>query len=63
MINPDKYFYVHVLDFNFYYNKVLVTALSILNYKMFDFFNTKFDYSSYLKNYAKYYFFYRGLVY
>ena len=28
---------------------------SILNYKIFDFFNIKFDLSSYLKFYRKYY--------
>jgi len=33
------------------------------NYKKFDFFDTKFDHSSYLKIYIRYYFFCRGLVY
>jgi hypothetical protein len=35
----------------------------ISNYKTFDFFDIKFDHSSYSKICAKYQFFYRGLVY
>jgi hypothetical protein len=42
---------------------VLSGTPSIPNYKTFDFFDTKFDHSSYSKICAKYKFFYRGLVY
>ena len=35
----------------------------ILNYKTFDFFDSNFDHSSYLKICVKYHFFCRGLVY
>ena len=38
-----------VMDFT-----VHICTLSVLNYKSFDFFNIKFDYSSYLKNLYKY---------
>jgi hypothetical protein len=41
----------------------LTSTPSIPNYKTFDFFDTKFDHSSYSKICAKYQFFYRGLVY
>jgi len=37
------------------YSYLFITQ-SISNYKMFDLFNTKFDYSFYLKTYGKYYF-------
>ena len=36
---------------------------SVSNYSSFDFFDPKFDYSSYSKNCAKYHFFYYGLFY
>jgi hypothetical protein len=39
------------------------TTQFIPNYKTFDFFDTKFDHSFYLKNYAKYHFFCRDLIY
>ena len=35
-----------------------LSTLPVLNYNLFDFFNSKFDHSSHLKIYAKYYFFY-----
>ena len=41
----------------------LQATQSILNCKTFDFFDTKFDHSSYSKIYVKYHFFRRGLVY
>ena len=39
------------------------TTSSILNYKTFDFFDIKFDHSSYLKICVKYHFFCRDLLY
>jgi hypothetical protein len=44
--------------------EILVITPSIPNYKTFNFFDTKFDHSSYLNFFfAKYHFFYRGLLY
>ena len=43
--------------------EILHITSSIPNYKTFDFFDTKFDHSSYSKIYVKYHFFRRGLVY
>ena len=42
---------------------VLGNTQSILNYKTFDFFDIKFDHSSYSKICVKYHFFRRGLIY
>jgi hypothetical protein len=41
----------------------LASTQSIPNYKTFDFFDTKFDHSSYSRIYVKYHFFCRSLVY
>ena len=43
--------------------RLITSTQSIPNYKMSDFFYTKFDRSSYLEICAKYHFFFRGLVY
>ena len=41
----------------------LINTPSVLNYRSFDFFNLKFEHSSYLKIYAKHHFFYCELLY
>jgi len=46
-----------------YYSTKIKKILSVPNYRTFDFFNLKFDYSSYSKIRAKYHFFCCGLVY
>ena len=40
-----------------------LSTLYVLNYRLFDFFNLKFDHLSYSKICAKYHFFCRGLLY
>jgi hypothetical protein len=40
-----------------YYLFCYTSAKYVLNYSLFDFFYSKFDHSSYLKFYVKYYFF------
>jgi len=40
-----------------------LSTLYVLNYRLFDFFNLKFNHSSYSKICAKYHFFCRGLLY